>query len=236
MNAVDAMPSGGEIEIKTLQEGSWVIISVTDTGCGMTEAVRQRIFEPFFTTKGEGGSGLGLWVSNGIVARHGGDIHVRSEPGKGTSFRVRLPSAGSIPIRPQAKASAGGRSILVVDDEAGLGETLKLALQMEGYQVEFFADPQRALAAFKESPFDLVITDLRMPGMTGWELAAEIKRVSPHTPIIAMTGWPVDLMREGNGGSSVEAIIQKPYRVNDLRAKVASLLPQRSGSSAANLA
>lgn len=229
MNAVDAMPFGGDIGIETHQEGDWAIISVSDTGCGITEEVRQHMFDPFFTTKGEAGSGLGLWVSQGIAARHGGDIQVRSELGKGSDFRVRLPLASSLAPQPPAKAADRSQSVLVVDDEVGLGEALKLSLEMVGYQVVFSADPRQALDIFRDGPFDLVITDLRMPGMTGWELAAEIKRRSPRTPIIGMTGWPVDLIREGQRSSDMETIIQKPYRVNELRAKVAKVLAEKYG-------
>ncbi len=225
MNAVDAMPAGGEIAIETRREEGWAVVSVSDTGCGITEEVRQHIFDPFFTTKGESGSGLGLWVSHGIVARHGGDIQVFSELGKGSTFRVRLPLAKKVtPPQPVQKPSSRGPAILVVDDEVGLGEALKLSLEMVGYQVVFSANPRRALEFFRGKTFDLVITDLRMPGMTGWELAAEIKRMSPRTPVIAMTGWPVDLIRDGQRSADMEMIIQKPYRVNELRARIAKLL------------
>ncbi|MHB0868151.1 MAG: hybrid sensor histidine kinase/response regulator [Chloroflexota bacterium] len=226
MNSVDAIPSGGDIVIETGQKDGWAIVSVADTGCGITEEVRQHIFDPFFTTKGESGSGLGLWVSNGIVARHGGDIQVQSDLGKGSTFQVRLPLAkAAAPVAQPAQKAAGlRRSILVVDDEIGLGEAIKLSLEMVGYQVTFSPNPLEALGLFKDGAFDLVITDLRMPGMTGWEMAAKMKRVCPKTPIIAMTGWPVDLIRDGQKCSDMEAIIQKPYRVNELRAKVAKLL------------
>jgi signal transduction histidine kinase len=229
MNAVDAMPHGGDILVETYQDDGWAVISVADTGEGITEEVRQRIFDPFFTTKGEAGSGLGLWVSKGIVARHGGDIQVSSELGSGSCFKVRLPMVANTNPQPGQKLSERESSILVVDDEAGLGEALKLSLEMSGYRVVFSASPRAALEIFRESHFDLVITDLRMPGMTGWELAAEIKRLSPGTPIIAMTGWPVDLIRDGERGALMEAIIQKPYRVNELRANVAKVLESASG-------
>ena len=227
MNAVDAMPSGGEIAVQTSQDGQWATIAVSDTGCGISPDVRQHIFDPFFTTKGEGGSGLGLWVCQGIVARHGGDIQVESQLGKGSCFKVRLPVARSVVQDAPKETSDSRPSILVVDDEAGLAETLKLSLEMAGYRVVFSVDPRRALEIFRTDPTDLVITDLRMPGMTGWELAAEIKRSSPSTPIIAMTGWPVDLIRDGQRASDMETIIQKPYRANELRAKVAKVLAQK---------
>jgi len=224
MNAVDAMPTGGEITVESRQEDGWAVVSVADTGCGIPEDLQGRIFEPFFTTKGESGSGLGLWVSKGIVTRHGGDIRVESRPGQGSCFEVRLPVVTSIPAAPGRKPTGSGSSILVVDDEVGLGQALKLSLEMVGYRVTFSSRPLEALELFRREPFDLVITDLRMPVMTGWELAAEIKRYSPSTPIIAMTGWPVDLLRDGDRSSNMAVIIQKPYRVNELRAKVAELL------------
>ncbi|HEX2986974.1 MAG TPA: ATP-binding protein [Chloroflexota bacterium] len=227
MNAVDAMPSGGWIRIDVEQADGHAYISVADTGCGMSEEVREHIFDPFFTTKGESGSGLGLWVSHGIVVRHGGDIEVHSEVGKGSRFRVRLPLARAVQEQAPKRVECVEYSILVVDDEAGLGEALRLSLEMAGYHVLFSANPRQALEIFKQEQFDLVITDLRMPGMSGWELASEIKRFNPATPIIAMTGWPVDLIRDGQRCSEMEAIIQKPYRVNDLRAKVARILAER---------
>lgn len=231
MNAVDAMPSGGEINVETSQDGHWAVLAVSDTGCGMSEEVKQHIFEPFFTTKGEGGSGLGLWVCHGIIARHGGDIQVESQLGRGSCFRVRLPLARSSTLGRVTRSPDRKQSILVVDDEVGLGETVRLSLEMVGYDVVFSADPRRALEIFRGDPADLVITDLRMPGMSGWELAAEIKRFSPATPIIAMTGWPVDLIRDGQRCSDMEAIIQKPYRVNDLRTKVAKILSEKAKKS-----
>lgn len=231
MNAVDAMPSGGKISIETNHDGQWAVITVLDTGCGIAEEIRQHIFEPFFTTKGEGGSGLGLWVCHGIVTRHGGDIQVESKLGKGSCFKVRLPLARSAAQEPYKKSLDHKQTILVVDDEVGLGETVKLALEMVGYRVTFSADPRKALEMFKSDIPDLVITDLRMPGMSGWELAAEMKRMSPKTPIIALTGWPVDLIRDGQHCTDMEAIIQKPYRVNDLRAKVAKVLSGKTNNS-----
>jgi len=231
MNAVDAMPSGGWIRIDVQQAEGYATISVADTGCGIADEVRDHIFDPFFTTKGESGSGLGLWVSHGIVARHGGDIHVHSELGKGSCFRVKFPLARSISVQTQKKAEGAGHSILVVDDEAGLGEALKLSLEMAGYQVFFSASPRQALDLFKQEQFDLVITDLRMAGMSGWELASEVKRFSPGTPIIAMTGWPVDLIRDGQRCSDMDDIIQKPYRVNDLLTKVARILAEKTAKS-----
>lgn len=227
MNSVDAMPSGGWIRIDVEQADGYAYISVADTGCGMSEEVREHIFDPFFTTKGESGSGLGLWVSHGIIVRHGGDIEVHSEVGKGSRFRVRLPLGRAVQEQAPKRVECVEYSILVVDDEAGLGEALKLSLEMAGYHVLFSANPRQALELFKQEQFDLVITDLRMPGMSGWELASEIKRFNPSTPIIAMTGWPVDLIRDGQRCSEMEAIIQKPYRVNDLRAKVARILAER---------
>ncbi len=230
MNAVDALPSGGEIDVKTSQDGQWATIAVSDTGCGMPEDVKQHIFEPFFTTKGEGGSGLGLWVCHGIIVRHGGDIHVESGVGAGSCFTVRLPVATAATQGPPKKGADRKYMILVVDDEAGIGETLRLSLEMVGYRVVFCIDPRQAIEVFRSEHADLVITDLRMPGMSGWDLAAEIKRICPSTPIIAMTGWPVDLIRDGQRSAHMEAIIQKPYRVNDLRARVAKLLAEKTTS------
>jgi signal transduction histidine kinase len=231
INAVDAMPNGGKIHIEIKHDGKWAVLTVLDTGYGMDEEVRQHIFDPFFTTKGDGGSGLGLWVCQGIVARHGGNIQVESRLGEGSCFMVKLPIAKPVPQETRKKSIGQTHSILVVDDEVGIGETVKLSLEMVGYHVVFFSDPRKALEHFEANTPDLVITDLRMPGMSGWELAAEMKRISPATPIIALTGWPVDLVRDGQRNSNMEAIIQKPYKVNELRAKVAKILSQKSKNS-----
>jgi signal transduction histidine kinase/CheY-like chemotaxis protein len=224
LNALSAMPSGGDLVASCYHDGPWAVARISDTGCGMSEEVRQKLFEPFFTTRKGAGRGLGLWVSKSIVTRHGGDIIVESQPGIGTTFIVRLPLAAVNGIPTDPKLARKKHSILVVDDEVGLARALSLCLEASGYQVSSSGDAREALSLYRSVRHSVVITDIRMPGMTGWELAAEIKRISADTPVIAMTGWPVHLIADGDRAKDFDVILQKPCRVKDLEATVTRLL------------
>jgi GAF domain-containing protein/anti-sigma regulatory factor (Ser/Thr protein kinase) len=191
-NALDAMPDGGHITLSIGQEEEFVTISVRDSGVGMPEDVRGRVFDPFFTTKGPQNSGLGLSTSYGIIARHGGDMRVESSPGAGTTFTILLPPAEeglSLERAEEAKASAPSSRILIVDDEVELGNVVQQALQEEGHVAVAFSQSVEALDAFRAEPFDLVITDLGMPVLSGWDLAGAIRQLAADVPIVMITGW-----------------------------------------------
>jgi len=230
-NALDAMPEGGRVTLSTDVEGTHVLCRVSDTGIGMAEDVRQRIFDPFFTTKGERGTGLGLSVVYGIVTRHNAELDVQSQLGQGTTFIIKFPPPGETVVepvaRPVGKSSRKGR-ILVIDDEREVGDVLKDALTRDGHQVVYCTDGESGIACVEKEAFDLVITDLGMPGISGWEVARIVKQARPGTPVAMVTGWgdridPVDA--EGRG---VDYVVAKPFRRDGIREMVASAL--RSGS------
>ena len=193
LNALDAMPDGGTLTVSTRGEpGRSVVLTVADTGIGMPEAVRRRIFEPFFSTKGEGGSGLGLSMVYAIVRRHSGDIRVESEPGRGATFTLTFPVAsepvGAEPDSALPRARRPARVLLVDDDQKVLG-TLTEILRSVGHIVTAAASGGAALTAYEPGRFDVVLTNLGMAGMNGWELAERVRRVDPDIAILLITGW-----------------------------------------------
>jgi signal transduction histidine kinase len=236
-NAVDAMPDGGNLSVRTWREGSSVLFSVRDTGTGISEAVRRRLFEPFFTTKGERGNGLGLSVSFGIVRRHGGDITVQSQPGQGATFTVRLPAHNSDSAsrgshyglkRPTTNGkthSAVARSlrILVVDDEECIRGFLDAGLTGLGHRPVVARNAREALEAFAREPFDLVLTDLGMPEVSGEDVARAVHRQSPTTPVVVLTGWADQLQAEGAALEGVDHVLPKPITLSKLSATLAAV-------------
>ena len=223
-NAVDALPEGGTIRLSAGREGERVIAEVADDGVGIEPEVQARVFEPFFTTKGEKGTGLGLAVVFGIVERHGGTIAVESRtagPGRGTTFRLSLPAAPS--GRAQAAvptldfAPTARLRILTVDDEPELLEMIGMMLGNDGHEVHAAAGGAEALAALEQAPFDLVISDVGMPGMTGWELAERARQRWPGLRFVLATGWGAEIDPAEARKRGIEAVIAKPFRFNDLR-------------------
>lgn len=222
-NAVDAMPAGGTLTLRTFREGDCGALEVTDTGVGMTEEVRQRCLEPFFSTKGEHGTGLGLSMVFGIVQRHSGHLDLRSTPGQGTTFHIALPLMNAPTSRPaEARAPASQRPlrILVVDDEAPVRDTLSAILATEGHEVELAVDGTDGLKHFSASRFDVVISDKAMPGMNGDQMAAAIKTLAPKTPIILLTGF--GLFYDKQEFPHIDVLISKPVRIPILREALAT--------------
>jgi signal transduction histidine kinase len=226
-NAVDAMPRGGRLCFRTRCRGKTVRLQVSDTGTGMTEEVRRNCLEPFFTTKGEKGSGLGLAMSYGIIRRHGGRITVESALNKGTVFTIHFPVPKEA-IRPpvvEFERPVPALRVLVVDDHPGIREIVSAYLAEDCHTVETAANANEALEKFRESQFDLVITDRAMPEMNGDQLAASIKELRPQEPIIMLTGF-ADLIHASGGPSRhVDLVMSKPARLDDLRRAILEVLP-----------
>jgi PAS domain S-box-containing protein len=234
LNAVDAMPRGGTITLRSWLEGSQVCFAVTDTGIGMTEKVRQRVFDPFFTTKGMKGTGLGLSVAYGIIRRHGGEIRVESAPGRGSTFAVSLPVAGS-PVaavpEPPPEVVRGAR-ILVIDDEEEVLETLKEMLASAGHVVSTAGSGDAGIAAFSQGEIDLVLSDLGMPGMSGWEVVRQIRELDPAVPMVLITGWGEHVDPELLRQSGVVRTVGKPVDMKGLLRSVSEGVRGRSGAGA----
>jgi PAS domain S-box-containing protein len=229
LNALDAMPDGGTLTVSTRGEpGRNVVLTVTDTGVGMPEAVRRRIFEPFFSTKGEGGSGLGLSMVYAIVRRHGGDIRVDSEPGRGAIFTLTFPVAsepvGAEPDAALPRARRPARVLLVDDDPKVLG-TLTEILRSVGHTVTAAASGGAALNAYGPGRFDVVLTNLGMAGMNGWEVAERLRRVDADIAILLITGW--GLRDEDHGRLKtlkIRKCLFKPVRPGELDSAIQDAL------------
>jgi nitrogen-specific signal transduction histidine kinase/ActR/RegA family two-component response regulator len=232
-NALDAMPGGGRVIFRTGIEGERVYCAVTDTGIGMAEDVRRRVFDPFFTTKGERGSGLGLSVVQAIITRHGGEIGVRSQVGQGSTFTIRLPVRREIPgaaeEAPPPKARGRAR-ILVIDDEPEIRGILSQLLTAQGHAVRACAEGESGLRRFQEEPFDLVITDLAMPGLSGWEVVEVLKRRRPQTLVALLTGWADGIDPEEARAKGVDFLMEKPFTVESIQALLNRALARGSST------
>jgi signal transduction histidine kinase/ActR/RegA family two-component response regulator len=224
-NAIDAMPEGGTLTLGTDIVDENVVITIADTGVGMYPEVRSRVFDPFFTTKGKAGLGLGLAVSFGIIRRHGGNIEVESQYGKGSQFRITLPVASVAKIQspklnagisPQQttveqRGEATKPRILVVDDEDFVRELLQEILETEGCEVDVAASGIEALKSFAAAQYDCVFTDLGMPGMSGWELAQAIREQNQIIPIAVITGWGEAVGSNEQQAAGVDWVLAKPF-------------------------
>ena len=237
-NAVEALATSGNVTIclHPHVSGAAAVLELTDTGVGMTEAVRRRCFDPFFSTKGGRGVGLGLSVSHGIVQRHKGSIEIQSCPGKGTKVIVQLPLAESQILAPESEEPIIGHlppvpplTILFVDDEESARRLIGRFLQADGHKVRTAADGQEGLKSFESERFDVVVLDRAMPKMSGDDLAAAIKKLSPATPIIMLTGFG-DMMRDqGEHPAGVDVIVAKPLTRDDLRRALAEAMSGKKG-------
>ncbi len=216
-----------------LSPGEYVRLAVRDTGHGIDSVTLERIFDPFFTTKAAGeGTGMGLAVIHGIVTRHGGQIVVNSEPGKGSTFQVYLPRLQTkkpdekSPLEPIPR---GTEHILLVDDEALLVEMQQEMLENLGYKITPRTNSLEALETFRANPdkFDLVITDQTMPNMTGVELATELMVVKPDIPIILTTGYSEVITPEQARQLGIQEYIMKPVVLRDLGKVIRKLLDQK---------
>jgi len=216
-NAFDAMPAGGDVWIKSRIEGGWVFVEIADSGGGIKEDILDKIFDPFFTTKGPKSTGLGMSVSYGIIDQHGGNISVRSAQGEKTVFTVSLPLDQSPVVETHGKKPAPVQKkmgILLIEDEKSVCDVLKEMLTGEGHAVTVAYDGKQGLALFAQNRFDLVITDLAMPGMSGWQVAKAIKTTDNKVPVILTTGWELKPAEGDANRKYVDIIVNKPFTVS----------------------
>ncbi|MFZ0808322.1 MAG: PAS domain S-box protein [Candidatus Sulfotelmatobacter sp.] len=245
VNAKDAMPNGGKLTIETqnivvdeshrrgqnfIRPGSYVLLSVSDTGMGMDKETQSRIFEPFFTTKEKGkGTGLGLSTVYGIVKQSGGYVMVQSEIGQGTSFHIYLPQVAGVAEKlaaPVARTAQGGtETILLVEDEESVRQLVRETLAARGYHVLEAGNGEAALdVAMREEKIDLVITDVVMPGMGGRELVQHLAKSRPEAKVLYLSGYTEEAITgEGNTGKAT-AFLQKPFTLQNLSRKVREVL------------
>ncbi len=212
LNATDAMPEGGVISFKSRLRGGRVLLEISDTGAGMNREVAKRIFDPFFTTKGVGNSGLGLSVSQGLLLRYGAEMQVKSRKGKGTTFILKLPAGEG--IKETRAAGPGGEKssyrLLLVDDDPGVLSLMRDMLRFKGHAVVGVMDSAKALKLLETDTFDLVLTDLGMPGVNGWEVARQAKAKNPKTPVVMITGWAIPYEAEELAERGVDLLLAKP--------------------------
>jgi PAS domain S-box-containing protein len=217
-----------------LEDGTWVRLSVSDTGCGMDRATLDRVFDPFFTTKGPGeGTGLGLSTAHGIVQSHGGLITAWSEPGRGSRFdvylRCREVSVNS-EVLGEFRTMGAGQRILVVDDEEAIATLLKRALTMRGFLVEATVRSVSAFQLLRSDPqaFDLLLTDLTMPQVTGIELAEMAKTLRADLPVILMSGYVDEDDPELAQSTVVDAIVRKPANMDAIAKTIRETLEKKN--------
>ncbi len=225
LNAVQAMPRGGSITITTDydKKGDRVIVSVRDSGTGMTDRVRARLFEPLFTTKGKRGTGMGLAVSYGTVQEHGGDIVVETELGFGTTFILSFPRLAvdlDSETTTAASNAAAHANILIVDDEPMVRGVLSKLLSTRGHTVVEAGSGAEALTLLEETDVDLVFTDHAMPEMNGRVLARHLRQSFPDMPIVLLTGDT----EAGSSDQDVSMVLAKPFQLDSLDAAISQLL------------
>ncbi|HXD98552.1 MAG TPA: GAF domain-containing protein, partial [Candidatus Acidoferrum sp.] len=232
LNALDAMPEGGTLTLSTALVDERIEIAVADSGVGMPLEVREKVFDPFFTTKGPQGTGLGLSMTYGIISRHGGSIAVESEPGEGSTFRLSLPRGAD--VQPAAAAAAApspppvrALRCLVVDDELPVRAVIGDILESAGHTVEQVGDGGEAIARFAAEPFDLVVTDLAMPRVSGWQVARAVKQVAPQVPVFLVTGFGVELTAEERRAHGVDMVLVKPLQIQEILDAVAEVARTR---------
>jgi PAS domain S-box-containing protein len=230
LNAIDAMPNGGRLTATTrTDKRGWVVLTFTDTGIGMSEVVRRRIFEPFFSTKGEAGSGLGLAMVYSIVKRHSGEITVDSQPGKGTTFTITLPAAGEAVASSPPDEGNGPRRlarVLVVDDDPQVLSTLAELMSTLGHTVTAAKSGSVALELYAPGRFDVVLSNVGMAGMNGWELAGRLREIDTAVAVVFITGW--GLREEDHArlvALKVHRCLFKPVRPTELDAAIQAALP-----------
>jgi len=245
-NARDAMPGGGVLTIETANAdvdeaqvvahgdgstGPHVLLAVSDTGIGMDEDVTKHLFEPFFTTKPAGaGTGLGLATVFGVVKQSGGGIYVYSEPGRGSTFKIYLPAAGapaeSALAAADPRAERGSETIMVVEDDEGVRELVRVMLEGNGYEVLTAEDADAAARLCRARGVDLLLTDVVMPDVSGSELAERLGALAPDMRILFMSGYSDAAVVRHGELSDAAAFLEKPFTEKALARKVREVLDQ----------
>jgi len=253
-NAIQAMPNGGTLRVAlervslarpteattaTIEAGEYVVLSVADDGCGIAPGIAERIFDPFFTTKDVGsGTGLGLSLVHGIVAEFGGALNVVSAVGEGSTFSIYLPYYGDAPAQRASKLQAMPRGtrqqVLVVDDEEPLARLMAQTLTELGYVPVLFGSAAEALTAFKAQPerFDAVITDERMPGLSGGTLIRAMRAVRASLPVVLVSGYLGSAIVERARQAGADGVLRKPLVRTELAQALAlAIMSHTAGRS-----
>ena len=235
-NAVDAMDKGGTLTLTAYTEEPYVVLEIRDTGMGMDEEQKQRCLEPFYTSKGDQGTGLGLSMVYGMMQRHGGRLEIESAIGKGTVVRLFFPHQEEImpAVLREKNATLPSLHILCIDDDKTVLQSLKDTLQIDGHTVDTMDSGSAGVQVFREQMdqgkgFDMVITDLGMPRMDGYQVAENIKSVSPQTPVILLSGWGTLMFANGKAPENIDQVLGKPPKIRELREVLRGIWVQRQG-------
>jgi len=244
-NAVEAMPRGGSILIKTGETNDGeAMITVRDTGEGVQPDDLQKLTDAFFTTRTDRRMGLGLHLVQSVLERHGGRLEVDSTRGQGSTFALILPASDVAPSEPPpeprhdlleratestepAAPSAptrSGRSVLIVDDQADLVHVVRTILEGRGYAVDTALNGRDGVAAAEASRYSVILTDLGMPDISGWDVAGRVRQVHPDVPIVLMTGWAADIPPDRLREHEIQALLPKPFRSDQLLAVINQVL------------
>jgi two-component system cell cycle sensor histidine kinase/response regulator CckA len=235
VNARDAMPNGGALDYHvelidsedSESDQKYVVLTVTDTGCGMSSDVQARVFEPFFTTKDEGrGTGLGLATAHGVIHQAGGRIMVNSVEGEGSVFRVILPYRPSLATSLEKPRVKSDNRILVVDDDHDVLAVMVDLLRMNGYKVESASDVNEALQQMHraEQPYDLIVTDMVMPGGGGRQLADDVRQLTPNVPILFVSGHARETLPDRYRDDVRCEFVGKPFSATEFTVAINRLL------------
>ena len=238
-NAVDAMPAGGTLSMRTSAEGAEVRLEISDTGFGMDEATRARCLEPFFTTKGERGTGLGLAMVYGVAQRHDARLEIESALGQGTTVRLTfatvLGDSDAAVGKTEPCLPLAPLDILIIDDDPIILSTLRETLGRDGHRIVVASGGQAGIdlarsAVARQQPFDVVLTDLGMPYVDGRRVAGAMKELDAALPVIMMTGWGQRLVDDGETPPCVDVVLAKPPKLHALRAAIAQVIRRRVAS------
>ena len=228
INAYEAIEGDGAITMSSSVANGAVRITVADSGPGMTEETKEKVFNPFFTTKGSRGTGLGLSIALGIITKHNGTLLMDSEAGRGTKVHITLPfaprSEGPEEEEPAAtKERVKPARVLVIEDELLIRETLYDMLELVDHKVILASNGEEGIRAFKEGEFDVVFTDLGMPGLSGWDVAKAIKKERSDVPIVMVTGWGVGIDEEKLKQHQIDRVLPKPFDIDEVHTLIRDL-------------
>ena len=227
LNAIEAYKSSGIIVISTSNEGEKVVVKVKDKGVGIKKEILDHIFDPFYKAEGGRGDGLGLSQIYSIINQHGGTIKVKSHPGEGTEVIIKLPAGPSVEaevvLEERSLEKIKDRGIFVVEDEQMIRDLYVDILTMKGHTVSAFGSAEEALEEWQMDGYKLIICDLGLPGMNGWEFISKIREVDSYIPIIVLTGWGNEIGEEKANELDVQKVLAKPVSLEELMGTINEL-------------
>jgi len=230
-NARDAMPGGGELTIEAKKDTEKVMVTISDTGCGMDEEIVKNIFDPFYTTKGIGeGTGLGLSITHGIIEEHNGTVSVSSQPNKGTKFTISFPIAEKF-VQTESESPlkirhGKGQKVLIVDDEPEVLKSLENMVKSIGYEVDSARSGNKALEHYKTYKPDVVLLDWKMPVMDGETCAKKILKNDPAARIVIISGYQESAVNKEETGlkNNIKDFVLKPFDIDEISMVISKAL------------